>query len=142
VGEASWNRLSVHTAQELGVCYGPSQSSAIGSALLPSQYRQGKADREPADHRGSREQLSPNHALAVLFQRPDAVAAAPHQRPGDSVWSYRYASCRVPSSQGVILLPTTYSLGKSANRPKCSLPPPLAPATRTGAHCLSSDDIG
>jgi hypothetical protein len=42
-------------ANELGVYHNLTRSLAIGSDSRPEWYRQGKAEREPADHRGSRE---------------------------------------------------------------------------------------
>jgi hypothetical protein len=44
-----------HTGVELGIHHHLSGSLAIGPALRQERYRQGKAEREPADHRRSRE---------------------------------------------------------------------------------------
>jgi hypothetical protein len=38
--------------RELGIHHHPSRSLGVGSASRPARYRQGKADREPANHRG------------------------------------------------------------------------------------------
>jgi hypothetical protein len=58
VSDERWTMLCLETlkvASELGVHHDLSQSLTIGSDFPPTLYRQGKADREPADPRGSRE---------------------------------------------------------------------------------------
>jgi hypothetical protein len=70
--------LSVHTAQELGVCHDPLRSLAVGSASRSERYRQGKADRQPANPQGSREFYQWKRFVAG--QVGDANAAAGSKR--------------------------------------------------------------